>query len=301
MLNNNSKGRHDLSQRLKDSEAPHSPRELDERIIQRAREKAEEYADNSNPAGIKWPGAGWKPVVAVFSVAVIAVMVTFQYNDNSRFAQVALKPASQEAEVAALQPGDSPLTVTTDSQSRPTQPAREQEFLPTQEIENRGQTLASPSAASTGVTAGRTVRLEQSQLSAQADSAARAGITVNPSLTELLSNIDSPAATAQADQTAALADSIDQLAGVLNVIENSLIDSGIDMEADSQPGLSPTIEQLAARAGSLLKTYDAIENDELRERLQAVYLQQRQAYSIVDLPPSIEIMTGILQNWLSNR
>jgi len=74
----------DISALLHKNDPPQSPRELDDRIVQHARQKAEEYQEYSSSVGFKWIGGSWKTVVAVFSVSVIAISVTIQVYDGSR-------------------------------------------------------------------------------------------------------------------------------------------------------------------------------------------------------------------------
>jgi len=72
-----------LSALLKKAEPPRSPAHLDEFILKHARHKATQQRELSKSSVSLWFGENWKPAIATFSVAALAVSFSLQIFERS--------------------------------------------------------------------------------------------------------------------------------------------------------------------------------------------------------------------------
>jgi|GEM_PF-3080958 len=291
---------HGLFHRLHEDHVPRSPRELDERIVQRAREKAEEYASYSSTVGFKWLGDGWKAAVAVFSVAVIAISVTIQVYDNSRTNQFVTSRAMPDAEVASAEPEQDVLPAPTDREV-PGLEERQTQFNFAIADAPTTQARTPEPARSSDDTAAVTLLATERQVRAQTGVSELQTVDADPGLVELLSDADSLESSTALDQGAAPADTVEKLAAALDIVEAVFVDSSIDVEAYGTPDSPPTIEQLAAKARALVDTYAAVENDQLMEQLTTAYQRYLETGNDSGLPLSMRVTIDVFEAWLSER
>ena len=291
---------YELSRHLHSGKTPPSPRELDERIVQHAREKAEEYAGYSSSVGFKWLGSGWKTAVAVFSVAVIAISTTIQIYDNSRTTPFVASRAIPDAEVTSLESAENVLPTQADG---PLQRLEERERQLSAEPANVQETQprTPPPTRSSNVNADVAFRATERQVQAQVGLTDLQSTGVDPGLGELLSDIDNLGNTAPLDQGTDLANTIERFDVILEAMEDAFGNTPVAIEAYSTLGSPPTIEQLKAKASALVNSYNAIENDQLLARLASSYQQQRQISDRADFPATIELMVDILESWLASQ
>jgi len=300
MPSDNVNGRPDPARQLHSGEAPRSPRELDEKIVQHARQKAEQYAAYSSSVGFKWLGDGWKTAVAVFSVAVVAISVTIQVYDNSRTTPYLASRALPDAEVASVESDQDLLPGFSDNallETEVQQPQISNSAADSSDFQFR-TTAPSPSS---GVTAEVALRSAERELQAQPEALNLQSVAVEPGLVELLVEIDFLQGIAPADQISGLDDALERLRFILELIESVLIDYSIETEVAETVESASTIELLTAKADTLVDTYAAIENSQLADQLENTYQSRREISSDIELPVNLAITIDVLENWLSDR
>jgi len=103
----------ELSRLLHSGDAPRSPGELDQRILQHARQRAREYGAEAGVDQRGWLWQHWKPAAAFASVTVIAVSVTLQGNYQRGGFQGASAPQPVTAESSPRAEPQAPSAVAT--------------------------------------------------------------------------------------------------------------------------------------------------------------------------------------------
>ena len=324
MPSNRSDNLQNFAHRKTGGETPRSPRELDDHILQRARQKAEEYARYSDSTGFKWLGDGWKTAAAVFSVAVVAISVTIQVYDDSRttpFSVTDAIPVTERASLETASPEAVVLTTANDDQPRQ---ANELQFYSVQReavadagaqqqqaavADNVGASARAEfqSAASPAVARSRTAAASVAELADPADL---------PDLSDLESILESitilePVTSPDEQQQRTFTTRTAQLGVVLEVIEDVFGESSIAVEPYAPPTSPPSVDQLANKAAALINSYRAVTNSGQQDLLESAYQQRISTSGAVEIsasqdraigfPATLATTINVLANWLSGR